>query len=394
MELNILKEYISYKEEFLGKDKIKNLGEFLAKYDLNGTEVYMDDILSRDKVLFQNDEEKQTLVEKLKSLSVKRLHCSYWAYPTSFLTKNNYKELVERFGSLEDISTYYGDTTGDHIYHRWLQEYELACELEADAYVFHLIDYAPIDGAWDYSISREEVVQAMVSMVQDFLLLLESKGLLGVDSPIIELENAGWGLEYGSQTKEDFKKLFNQLYDPRNKVRISWDLNHLLHALGYDEEKNQAYFMLGDKEITEDMMALQEQYGKDPKVFAAKWIEDNILDPEIIDKVSSLQLSDCELKTIEYFQNGRLQGDFAKGIDALESFEEKEDYGVKIVLDKYDSHLPLGKGILKPESVKSLINEISKVNPALSLLHELKNSTSIASDLDIQIGFLDRKMEG
>jgi len=390
MQVNALNQYVSYKEGFLNNTEIQNIHEFLSKYNLSGTEVFMDDIVSRDKILFQNDEEKQELINRLNELAVKRLHCSYWAYPTSFLTKNNYKELVSRFGSISEVITYYGDTTGEHIYSRWLQEYELACELGAQTYVFHTIDYAPIDGAWEYTISREKVVNAMISIVQHFTLLLYDKGLLSAASPIIELENAGWGLEYGAQTNDDFKRLFNQLYDPMNKVKIGWDLNHLLHAVGYDEDKEIAYFMLGDNEITSNMVELQNKYENDPKEFASKWVEENILDPEIIGRISSLHLSDCEMKNIKYFQNGRLQGHFKEEIDALESFVDKEDYGVRIVLSKYDSHIPLGQGVLDPDNVRALIDKTSEKSPSVALLHELKNSTSIHSDLEIQLAFLNK----
>jgi hypothetical protein len=177
-------------------------------------EVFMDDVVPRNLPLFSNALEKTSLVHKLAKLRVKRIHCSYWAYPTSFLTKNNFSELVERFGSIKDVVDYYGDTTGSHMFNRWSQEYELACELGAQAYTFHLIDYAPIDGKWSFTVSRADILQAMIFMTQQFVSILTERELITSHSPQIELENAGWGLEYGVQTAADYRALFSQVYDP------------------------------------------------------------------------------------------------------------------------------------------------------------------------------------
>ena len=102
--------------------------------------------------------------------------------PHKFLNKLHYRELVQRQDGEEGICRYYGDLTGDHMFARWMQEYELACELGAQAYVFHVIDYAAIDGAWEFTITREQVLDAMVRMVQEFLLRLAGKGLLSAGS--------------------------------------------------------------------------------------------------------------------------------------------------------------------------------------------------------------------
>ena len=115
---------------------------------------------------------------------------------------------------------YYGDLTGAHMYARWCQEYELATALGAQSYTFHLIDYAPIDGMWDFTISKADIRQAMISMLQHFLNELLDRGLIGPDSPQIELENAGWGLEHGMQTAEDYAMLYRQIYDPFHKVKL------------------------------------------------------------------------------------------------------------------------------------------------------------------------------
>lgn len=140
------------------------------------------------------------------------------------------------------------------------------------------------------------------------LLRLAGKGLLSAGSPVIELENAGWGLEYGAQRCEDFAEIFRQVYDPFDKLRVSWDMNHLLHAIGKSPDGKGACFMLQPFEITSRMQRLEEEFGADPKLFAEKWVEMNILDPSVIRKTGCLHLSDCELKHTEYFRNGRLAG--------------------------------------------------------------------------------------
>lgn len=383
-----IKQYMTYSEGLLLDEDAKNIPAFLKKYNLDGMEVYMNEAHTRTESLFNSCQEKQKLVEKYSDLMVKRIHCSYWASPTSFLAKNNFKELVEHFGNTDEIIKYYGDLLGAHMYERWAQEYELATELGAQAYVFHVIDYSSIDGVWDFSITREEILQAMIGMVQMFILYLEEKNLLNEDSPIIELENAGWGLEYGIQKGEDFKALFEQLYDPADKVRVGWDINHLLHAIGWTENKDGAYFMLQDFEITPEMLDIQERYGKNPKQFAMKWIESNLLHPTVVNKTNSLHLSDCALKEEEYFRNGRLLSIYGEKIDSMVTREEKSDYGLGIVLDKYDSHIPMGKGVLLVDEMKNLIRELQKRNDTFVLLHELKNSTNIYDDLEDQLAFL------
>lgn len=383
-----IKQYITYNEGSLSNEDEKNIAKFLKENSLEGVEVYMNEAHPRTKYLFNTYEDKQKWVKEYSELMVKRIHCSYWASPTSFLTKNRFMELVERFENTDEMIKYYGDLTGAHMYERWAQEYELAAELRAQAYVFHVIDYLPIDGAWDFTITRQEIVQAMIGIVQEFLLYLEKKDLLTVDSPVIELENAGWGLEYGIQTGEDFKVLFEQLYDPLDKVRVAWDINHLLHAIGWNEKKDRACFMLQDFEITPKMHEIQEGYGREPKQFAMKWIESNLLHPATIQKTNSLHLSDCMLKEEEYFRNGRLLSIYGEKIDSLATKEEKSDYGVGIVLDMYDSHIPLGNGVILADEMKKLISKLQISNNVFVLLHELKNSIPVYNDLEKQLKFL------
>lgn len=364
-------QYSTYKPELFEESQYKTMDKFCKEYGLKGLEVFMDDVLSRDQDIYFHEEE---ILRQLSNLNVKRIHCSYWAYPTSFLTKNQFNELVERFGSVENIIGYYGDLTGNHMFKRWAQEYKIATELKADAYIYHLIDYAPIDGKWEYTISKAEIRQAMIFMIQQFLNYLMDQNLLTADSPPIEVENAGWGLEHGLQTAEDYKLMYSQLYDPFGKVKIGWDINHLLHALGFDEEEKSAEFFLPNNEISPEMAEMQKVYGNDPKVFAIKWLEHNILDLELEKRVSCLHLSDCALNTTEFFRNGRLTGQYLDKILSLGSWEEQENYGVEIVLSFYDSHLPIGDGILDPVSIKAMVFKMLASNPELMILHELKNN--------------------
>lgn len=372
-EIKRPRQYTIYKEElYAGQNK--SVKEFCKEVGLQGTEVFMDDIVSRDKVLFADHTEKEQLLNNLRELQVKRVHCSYWAYPTSFLTKNNFKELIERFGGLSKVEAYYGDLTGVHMFERWAMEYEVACALEAQSFTFHLIDYAPIDGRWDFTISRQDICQAMIYMIQNLLNILTQKGLLTPASPSIEVENAGWGLEYGLQTAEDFEEMFRQLYDSMDKVRIGWDLNHLLHAIGYNEKDQRAEFFLTEQEITSEMEALSQAFGNGQQLLAEKWLEKNLLARSIAGKIGSLHISDCKMKHIAYFKNGRLIGPYYEEIRSLGNWEEMEEYGVQIVLDKYDSHEILSEGILSGVILRNLLQKIQTVNPEIVLLHELKNS--------------------
>ncbi|MEG2287402.1 MAG: hypothetical protein RSC00_05790 [Ruthenibacterium sp.] len=355
------------------------------RFAFQGAEVFMDDVCNRDEMLFSCEQEKQQLAQRLQARCVKRLHCSYWAYPTSFLTNHHFGELVERFGGEDKVAGYYGDLTGEHMFARWMQEYELASALGAQSYTFHLIDYAPIDGMWGFTISRADICQAMIYMIQRFLNCLLQHKLLSADTPQIEVENAGWGLEYGLQTADDFALMFSQLYDPFDKVRIGWDINHLLHALGGDAGTDTARFFLPACEVTESMRALEKQYGASPSKLAVQWLESNLLDARIAAKAGAVQLSDCALKRTEYFTNGILNGAYHQEIAALSTWEEREDYGVKIVLSEYDSHEVLGTGALCGSDMQQLLSALAAKSKNVVLLHELKNSTDVACALDAQV---------
>lgn len=384
-----IRQYLTYDEAIFTKEETADMASILKKYNLAGTEVFMNEMFPRTQDLFSDEAGKKEWADRLGALGVKRVHCSYYAYPTAFLTRTHYKEFVERLDGLKGIEDYYGDLRGVHLFERWAQEYELACALGAQCFVFHTIDYAAIDGAWDFTITREEILQAMVYMVQTLLVYLEEKHLLSADSPIIELENAGWGLEYGAQRSEDFAEIFSQLYDPYDKVRLGWDINHLLHAIGRGENEGEARFMLQDFEITPKMAELERVYGAEPKTFAMKWIESNLMDPAVSNKTNCLHLSDCLLKEVEYFRNGRLQGEYGDKIDAIEDREEKSDYGVGIVLGMYDSHVPMGgDGVILADDMKRMIQQLAEKNDGFVLLHELKNSKPILPALEAQLAFL------
>lgn len=384
----MLMQYSTYKDELFAENQSKKMDEFCEEYGLDGMEVFMDDVLPRDQDLYNH---KERIIHKLSILNVKRIHCSYWAYPTSFLTKNNFNELVVRFGSCEKVVDYYGDLTGHYMFKRWAQEYEIATELKAQSYIFHLIDYAPIDGKWEYTISKANIRQAMIYMIQQFLNYLMDRNQLTEDSPSIEVENAGWGLEHGLQTVEDYKLMYSQLYDPFQKVKIGWDINHLLHALGYDEQKKSAQFFLPDSEISVQMVEMQQMYGNEPKVLAVKWLEHNIFDSELVKRIGCLHLSDCALKTKEFFRNGKLTGRYYDEIVELDSWDKQENYGVDIVLSSYDSHLPLGDGTLEPASIKAMILKLYEKNPDLAILHELKNNKNQTEVLTKQLLRLNLK---
>ena len=360
------------------------LGNLLKANQLSGFEVYMDDIISRDKRLFSSQQELDSLVCALKSMYVNRLHCSYWAYPTSFLGGYEFKQLIDRFGSVEAVRSYYGDLTGEHMYRRWVEEYTLAKAIHASAYTFHLIDYAPIDGEWEFTIPKHIIVNFMVSMLQKLVNHLLTEGLLTEDSPVIEIETSGWGLEHGTQAAADYKLIYSQIYDPYHKIKIAWEINHLLHAVGCNPQTNQGEFFLPPNEITPDMRILMDQYKKNPPVFAQKWLEHEICDPLLIDKIGSIHLADNKLKMVRYFKNGLLQGEYYEKISSLATWEEKENYGVDIVLREYDNHLVFGTGILTSEFFHSLLEKIKAESADFVILHELKNSTDLKAALTQQ----------
>lgn len=346
-------------------------------HHLKGTEVFMDEVHSRTLPLYSTPEELHSLAEKLTALRVKRLHCSYWAWPTALLTQNRFSFMVEAMGGETAVREYYGDLTGAHLYDRWCQEYALAREINAQAYTFHLIDYAPIDGRWEFKIPVSDIRQAMVYMIQRLLNELGARNLLDESSPRIELENAGYGLEYGMQDAPDAAFILSQLYDPHHKVCLAWEINHLLHATGVDPQTGLGIFMLPDDEKTDAMRRI-EACELDAQGLCTAWVLENLLDPRIVQHVGAVHLSDCVAKDIGYFVRGRLIEPWGSELDALPSWEAMEEYGVRIVLDDYDSHVPMGtKGSLDVQRIREALFTLANQNDDFVILHELKNETDI-----------------
>ena len=370
--MNDMNEYVTV--------KLQN-GQFApSSFPLAGTEIYCADLKDRCTSLYNSAEELHALAARLSAQGVRRLHASYWASPAAFFCR--LADPREYFGTQEAVAAYYGDLDGSHLIRRWCQEYALACAMGAEAYTFHLIDYFPIDGMWQFSISRQCVLSAMAEVTARFLAALDKEGLLSQDSPRIELENAGWGLEYGAQTARDFSQLLRQVRDPRQKLRVAWDVNHLLHAVG--QRDGQGMFFLPEDEVTGDMQLLQAEYGADPPVFAAKWLEHNLLAPELRGKVACVHLSDCAMKSHQFFSRGKLEEPWHSALTACPDWDSREQYGEQLVLRHYDSHLPLGTGILTGGAVVPLLQRLDSENPGFSLLHELKNSSDLPLDLACQ----------
>ena len=79
-----MKDYTTLKEGCLTPAALQDVPGFCRRFGLEGIEVFMDDVKNRTEVLFAAETEKEALVDRLAAGSVKRIHCSYWAYPTSF----------------------------------------------------------------------------------------------------------------------------------------------------------------------------------------------------------------------------------------------------------------------------------------------------------------------
>ena len=347
----------------------------LGEPGIEGLELFATDIVPRNEVLVVTDQ----LVADLVGIGVKRLHCSYWGSPTNFLMKVDFAELVERFGGRDALREYYGDLTGSRMLRRWVTEYRLASEIGAQAYVFHLIDYMTEDGSWSFSIDKELVRTAMASMLQMFLAALEEEQLLSADSPLIEIENAGWGLEHGMQTADHAVAVLREISDPHGRVRLGWDLNHLLHALG-SGDGSVGEFQLPEAEITSQM---RELLRPSPGIadLADAWVASNVLDGRLAGAVGSIQVSDCPAKTVSYFENGSFVEPYSSRQRSMATRAERADFGLAVVLEHYDNHVPVGDGMLVPDRVADLISRGSGMHPELVILHELKNSEDLLTDL-------------
>lgn len=366
------REFVTYKPGLLRPEEV---GPFCTRFSQVGTEVFFDDLVPRDEPLCPTWEAEEGLLRQLQELRVCRAHGSYWAYPTAFLTGRNREELYARMGGASGVRAYFGDETGEAIFSRWVSEYALCRKAGIESYTFHLIDYAPIDGKWCFSLTREEILAGMAEMLAQFLSRLEGAGLLEDSGPRIELENAGWGLEYGAQRADDFVWILERVKDPHGLLRVSWDVNHLLHALG------RGHFLLPEDEVSDGMAALP--MGEE---LAQAWLEANLMDDRLLGRVGAVHLSDRPMADVEYFRRGKLCQPYHGELMALPDGEAQEAYGVDIVLSKYDAHTPVGngEGYLTGSAVAGLLERLSEANGGLLILHELKNSKDLAADLSIQ----------
>lgn len=363
------KEYASVKPHMFPP---KDPAALCEEGGLLGTEVFFDDLCPRDLPLCPTPEAEAALTRQIGSLCARRAHASYWAWPTAFLTGRHRSELYDRMGGAQKVQAYFGDESGEAIYSRWTAEYALCAKLGLEAYTFHLIDYAPIDGKWEFTLSRQDILEGMAQMLETFLSRLDKAGLLTSGCPKIELENAGWGLEYGAQTGEDFVWLLSRVADPWDVLRLGWDVNHLLHAVGRER------FLLPPEEVSADMAALEGPG------LALRWLEHSLLNPALMGKVGSVHLSDRPVTDTEYFRRGKLAQPWYGELAALSDDEAQEEYGVQIVLGHYDTHTPLGTGYLTGREWAGLLTRLREANGDFSLLHELKNSTDIFADLAAQ----------
>lgn len=331
-----------------------------------GTELYIANIIPRDKSITSIEEKK--LGKIFKEGHVKRLHMSYWGETSDFLQKLDVEGLKGRFGSDENIINYFGDLTGNKIYSRWAEEYALAYKFGLESVTFHLIDYFHIDGLWRFTNNRNDIVLAQAKILNTLLRKLEEKDLLK-KGPLIEIENAGFCLEYGVQTAADFEIVFQHINDMRRKVRIAWDINHLLHAIGFDGKNMLTKFFLTKAEKTLRMEEIEAEYGSDQQAFINEWLELNILHPSLLSKINALHLSDSDLRTETIFENGQLTEKYLSEILTFSNDEEKEAYGAKIVGTYFDSHIPVGPN---KSSIVSILRKILRVNSGINLMHEIK----------------------
>ena len=225
-------------------------------------------------------------------------------------------------------------------------------------------------------------------MTQQLLCTLEQKKLLSEDSPSIELENAGWGLEHGMQVADDYEMLFSQVYDPWGKLKIGWEINHILHALGVSPHTGEGRFFLPEAEITSVMAWLQKSYGHSPATLAMEWVACNLMAPGLQGKIGSVHLSDCAMKTVEYFRNGILCAPYIDNLWSMEDPEDRINYGWRMVLDYYDTHIPLGTGILPQKGMRELLQKLRDKNEGIVCLHELKASKPLVPALEGQMEYL------
>ena len=97
--------------------------------------------------------------------------------------------------------------------------------------------------------------------------------------------------------------------------------------------------------------------------------------------MACVHLSDCAMKSQRFFSRGKLEEPWYSQLTACPDRDSKQHYRHHMVLGHYDSHLPLGTGILTGGAVAPLLRRLEAETPGFSLLHELKNSGDLPLDL-------------
>ena len=85
---------------------------------------------------------------------------------------------------------------------------------------------------WAFHMDKQAIRQAMAAMLQRFVNSLLREKLLTADSPVIELENAGWGLEHGCADRGGLCFCAGADLRSFDRLRVGWEVNHLLRTVG------------------------------------------------------------------------------------------------------------------------------------------------------------------
>ncbi|MEY4668919.1 MAG: hypothetical protein RL518_1618 [Pseudomonadota bacterium] len=365
------------------------------------TETYAPVLRPREVPLASSGEEMESLIKQLEDRCASQLHCSYFGNPTALFrgpSSDAYQSLMATMGGPEEMARYYGDLTGDHVVARACQEYELAVRAGLGHYTVHFgIDYSFCDGMYSYpetyGLDREAVLDGAFRQTVVYLNRFESHlaqvGLLTPERnlPTIGIENAGWGLEYGIQTADDYRRLFRYLEKVnaplRELVTIDWDFNHLLHPLGRDKS-GRASFMLPEEERSDQMRALERARGELPGALAAEWIRVNVFAEDLVSRVRCIHLSDSSWKDHAIFARCQAVGPYLDQLREERNPEARAALGEELVVSRYDNHLHLGspEGMLESEHIGPVLRAILKevedrvqkgaAQFPLRILHELK----------------------
>ena len=368
---------------------------------VSSTETYAPVLRPREEALATSSGEMELLVRELGAREASQLHCSYFGNPTALFrgpSSGAYQALLRNMGGADNFQRYYGDLTGEHVIARACQEYELAVRAGLDHYTVHFgIDYSFSDGMFsypeEYGLDREAVVEAAIRQTVVYLSRFESHlarvGLLSQDRglPTIGIENAGWGLEYGIQTADDYRRLFRYLEEAqaplRHLVTIDWDFNHLLHPLCRDES-GRGSFALPEEERSDEMRALERSLRDTPSALAAEWIGTNVLAKDLLPRVRCVHLSDSSWKTHPIFARCQAVGDYLTSLARESDPEARAALGEELVVTRYDNHLHMGNdaGMLERLRIAPILQALASERRArlssqeslytLRILHELK----------------------